>query len=209
MLIRPLDDHTYLAISVFNHLGLITSSKTAKTVNVSLIQSKLDYCNSLYLCLPNGNNARLQLAKSAIEWVVTNQGDLSPCTNTPRREHISSSEVSPLAVSQQRIIFEVMTINHSLLHSNRPRYLFDLLGTTSTGRTSSATFLTLRRHPIISKRKLVDRSFQYAIPVLWNSLPADMRQIDPVECHSSRSILSHKQFRRRLKTHLFQAPYPT
>jgi hypothetical protein len=188
-------------IKDFRRIRPVLDFETAKTVAASLIQSKLDYCNSLYLGLPTSNTARLQLVQNAIARVVT---------KTPRREHISpvlkSLHWLPI---KQRIIFKVIAITHSLLHSNRPKYLFDLLDTTSTGRTRSATSLTLRRHPVISNRKLIDRSFQYAIPALWNSLPADMRQIDSAEGRSSRPVLSHNQFRRRLKTHLFQAAYPT
>ena len=40
-------------------------------------------------------------------------------------------------------------------------------------------------------------------------LPSDMQQIDSAEGHSSRPILSRNQFRRRPKTQLFQAAYPT
>jgi hypothetical protein len=188
-------------IKDFRRIRPVLDFETAKTVAVSIIQSKLDYCNSLYLGLPTCATARLQLIQNAIARVVT---------NTPRREHISPilKALHWLPV-KQRITFKVMIITHSLLHSSRPKYLFDLLDTSSTGKTRSATSLTLRRHPVISNRKLIDRSFQYAIPALWNSLPADMRQMDPVEGHHSRPTLSHSQFRRRLKTYLFQAAYPT
>ena len=46
--------------------------------------------------------------------------------------------------------------------------------------------------PILRPRRLGDRAFSVAGPVVWNSLPAAVREADSL--HS---------FRRKLKTHLF------
>lgn len=43
---------------------------TVKTIVTSLVHSKLDYCNSLYLNLPAYKLARLQLIQNCLAWVV-------------------------------------------------------------------------------------------------------------------------------------------
>ena len=62
---------------------------TAHTIATSLIHSKLDYCNSLFLTLPQSQLSRLQLILNSTARAVS---------NTPKLfSHHSISQVSPLA----------------------------------------------------------------------------------------------------------------
>ena len=54
--------------------------KTASAIATSLVHSKLDYCNSLYLNLPQKQISRLQLLHNSLASAVT---------KTPKTEHIT------------------------------------------------------------------------------------------------------------------------
>ena len=54
--------------------------KTASVIATSLVHSKLDYCNSLYLNLPQKQISRLQLLQNSLVRTVT---------GTPKIEHIT------------------------------------------------------------------------------------------------------------------------
>ena len=54
--------------------------KTSSVIATSLVHSKLDYCNSLYLNLPQKQISRLQLLQNSLARAVT---------RTPKTEHIT------------------------------------------------------------------------------------------------------------------------
>ena len=58
---------------------------------------------------------------------------------------------------------------------------------------------------------ILDRSFSYTAPRLWNDLPPNLRFPKPVNdtCSAASIALSRKTFHSKLKSHLFQASYPT
>src|SRR6218665_4040096 len=57
-------------------------SKTASTIATSIVLSKLDYCNSLFLNLDSTQMQRLQLIQNSLA---------RPVTGTPRHHHHSCS----------------------------------------------------------------------------------------------------------------------
>ena len=81
---------------------------------------------------------------------------------------------------RSRIIFKLAVITFKVLRTEQPQYLRDLLiehDQTRTLRSNSAS----------------DRSFAVAAPKIWNSIP-----------DSIKNVLSEREFRRGLKTHLFK-----
>ena len=90
-------DHiSYISKSCFSHIRDLRrirntlDHKTACTIATSLIHSKLDYCNSLYLNISNQQLNRLQLILNSAARAVT---------KTPKFHHInySSSQITSLA----------------------------------------------------------------------------------------------------------------
>ena len=94
-------------------------STTAKTIATSLIHSKVDYCNSLFLNLPRCQLDRLQLILNS----AARAG-----SNTPRFTHISPvlKSLHWLKIDQ-RIHNKILSITYNTLQSRKPSYLHNLL----------------------------------------------------------------------------------
>ena len=95
---------------------------------------------------------------------------------------------------RQHITFKIVVLTHKLLHKDGPKYLQNMLIYKTTNRrlrSSSDTHLL-----VIHKTKyktFVDWSFSIAAPMIWNSLPLDIRLWN--------NLLT---FKHDLKTHLYQ-----
>ena len=174
---------------------------TACTIATSLVHSKLDYCNSLFLKLPSMQTNRLQLVLNAAARAVT---------KTPRLHHISPilKSLHWLKINQ-RIHYKVLSVTHKTLHSGRPMYLRSLLRLNHSRSTRSSSFVTLARPNNQSRLKITNRSFYYAAPGLWNSLPTYLRQLSSVSCpNSSPFVISPSVFHKKLKSYLFNLSFP-
>ena len=174
---------------------------TACTIATSLVHSKVDYCNSLFLNLPSSQTNRLQLILNAAARAVT---------KTPKLHHISPTLKSLHWLKiNQRIQYKILSLTHKTLHSGRPSYLRSLLNLKQSRFTRSSSLITLARPSNPSRLKITSRSFYHAAPALWNSLPANLRQISP-NCSASTSpfLLSPSVFYKKLKAHLFRWSFP-
>ncbi len=176
--------------------------KTAQTIATSLVHSKLDYCNSLYLNLPAYQLARLQHIQNNLARVVC---------RVPRKHHISPHLRSLHWLKiPQRIHYKLCAMTYTILQHQQPAYLHSLIDYRPTGTTRSSSLVTLRRPPA-AKAKISDRSFYHFIPRLWNSLPPALRlPSSPTAGISSTHclLLTRAQFLSKLKTHFFSQSYP-
>lgn len=173
--------------------------KTASTIATSLVQSKLDYCNSLYSNLPEHQLHRIQVLQNSLARAVT---------GVHRRDHISPALKSLhwLRV-KERIQYKQLSLTYTALQFGKPVYLRNLLTLQSPRSTRSSSLVTLVRPPC-SRLAIAERSFYYNIPSLWNSLPKHMRRpADPGT--GSVLFLSRRQFLTQLKTHLFSQSFPS
>ena len=176
---------------------------TAHTIATSLIHSRLDYCNSLFLNLPQSQIRRLQLILNSTARAVS---------MTPKNCHISPvlKSLHWLKI-EQRIQFKIISITYKALQTQKPSYLRKLLVVNPNRRTRSSCVVTLQRPPVLSRLKLTNRSFTHHAPVLWNSLPQQLRL--PTS-HVSQSdftpplALSSSQFHSKLKAFLFHRSFP-
>src|SRR6218665_3227998 len=96
----------------------LTSFKTASTIATSIVHSKLDYCNSLFLSLDSTQIHRLQLIQNSLARAVT---------RTPRHHHITPvlKSLHWLKI-REHIHFKVLSLTYSSLQSSQPTYLHEL-----------------------------------------------------------------------------------
>ena len=175
---------------------------TAKTIATSLVHSKLDYCNSLYLNLPAYQISRLQHIQNSLARVV--------CL-VPKHQHTTPHLHSLHWLKiPQRIHYKLCSITYTLLQHHQPSYLFSLINTQHPRSTRSSSLISLRRPPVL-RAKLSDRSFSQFIPRLWETLPPALRLPTASETvtplHPLLAI-SRTNFLSKLKTHLFSQSYP-
>jgi hypothetical protein len=150
----------------------------------ALVSSKLDFCNSLYYGLPQSSIHRLQLIQNSLARVV--------CPSVARRDHITPTlrKLHWLPVNA-RIEYKIALITYKTLHFQSPSYLDSLLVPyVPARRLRSSDKLLLCVPPL--KSAAGRRSFSFAAPTLWNSLP-----------FSVRAATTLHSFRTALKTHLF------
>jgi len=183
--------------------------KTASTIATSIVHSKLDYCNSLFLNLDSTQLKRLQLIQNSLARAVT---------RTPRHHHIT-----PILKSlhwlkiPERIHYKVLSLTYNSLQCSQPRYLRELFTIQPTRSTRSSACLTLSRPPVTSHLKFSNRAISNSAPRLWNDLPAEFRSfsVPPPSLlithhHLPQAPLSitPRAFHSKLKTLLFKNSYP-
>ena len=177
---------------------------TAARIATSLVQSKLDYCNSLYLNLPSCELDRLQLIQNTLARTVC---------NTRRFTHITPALKSLHWLKiRERIAYKVISLTYNALHTAKPAYLAKLITAQPPRCTRSSNLVTLSRPPLTSCTKVLDRSFSYTAPRLWNSLPPHLRlprAADTSSPSEAKIALSKQTFHSHLKTHLFSQSYPS
>ena len=151
----------------------------------SLVSSKLDYCNSLYYNLPAVSLDRLQKVQNALARVVV---------PSVRRHHHITPTLKTLhwLPIRQRISFKIAAITYKTLQHQQPSYLSDLIVPYIPARNLKSLDKFLPP-PVPDIRSANGRrSFSFAAPCIWNSLPFPLRS-----CPTLPLFLSS------LKTHVF------
>ena len=159
-------------------------SSSAIVLANSLVSSRLDYCNSLYYGLPDSSLHKLQRVQNALARVVY--------PHVKRHHHITPilRKLHWLPI-KQRILFKIATLTFTTLQNQLPSYLFNLL----TRHNPSRSLRTKHQHQLFCPRIHSNngrRSFTYAAPTTWNSLPVHLRSLDSINT-----------FRSHLKSYLF------
>ena len=168
--------------------------KTSVLLANALVNSRLDYCNSLFLSLTDFELRRLQ---NSVCRVVTRSSIFSHITHQLTKLHW-------LPV-RYRVQFKIGLITYKILNQGQPVYLRELIHPYTSFRNTrrSTPKLKFLHTPTFDRRvhksiKHFSNSFSHHAPVLWNSLPFQIR--------NSPSVAS---FRKHLKTHLFNSSFPT
>ena len=174
-------------------LDLNTSVLLANT----LVSSRLDYCNSLFLSLTDIELRGLQLVQNSLCRVVTHSSKFSHITPQLKKLHW-------LPV-KYRVQVKIGLITYKILNQGQPVYLRGLIHpyTSSRNTRRSTPKLKFLQTPTFDRRvhksiKHFSNSFSHYAPVLRNSFPFHVR--------NSPSVAS---FRKHLKTHLFSSSFPT
>ena len=135
----------------------------------ALITSQLDYCNSLIYGLPNVQISKLQHVQNAAARLSM---------DIPKFSHVTPAlyELHWLPVAY-RIKFKILILTIKSIYRLVPSYLSDLIKVKQKSsyslRSNNSLLLTVSREKM--QPTLGGRSFTFAAPALWNSLPPNLR----------------------------------
>jgi len=177
-------------IQALRHIRPIITRDVARTLACSLINSRLDYCNSLLYGAPVSTINRLQRVQNSAARAVM---------SVSRRAHTDPlSLLEPLhwLPVRQRIEYKLALLVYKVGCTSTPSYLQRLLTPRQAARqlrSSSHRQLTVpsRVHTSFGRR-----AFSFVGPSIWNSLPTDLTSCETVST-----------FKRRLKTHHFRSVF--
>ena len=155
---------------------------STKTLVHAFVTSKFDYLNSLLYGLPDKLIYKLERVQNAAARLVT---------RTTKYDSITSvlEELHWLPI-KERINFKILLLTYKALNGEGPEYISELLEYRTGLRSREKLEL---KCPKTKMHTYGDRSFSKAAPLLWNSIPVELRK--------SKSTNS---FKKNLKTHLFK-----
>ena len=183
----------------FYHLRQLRSIRSsltdsaAKTIVHALISSRIDYCNSVLFGVSEAVSQRLQSVLNSSARLITNRR---------RFDHITPAlrdELHWLPI-QQRIQYKIALLVFKCLHGLSPVYLsaaYTPMASLQDSRVLRSAVHGDIVQPRTNTRRIGPRSFRSSAPAIWNSLPAPVKN----------SSLTIGQFKRALKTHLFNVAY--
>ena len=157
-----------------------------KTLMSAFILTRLDYCNSLFVNLPEECMNKLQRFQNQAAKVVLKK---------KKRDHISPLFIKlhwlPL---KARISYKIALLCFKCIHKRAPSYLQDLIEVHTPTRSLRSSRQCLLKIPKKGSCRFAGRSFTHAAPAMWNSLPLQLRL-----------MTSESGFKTGLKTYLFTA----
>jgi len=163
--------------------NLLGPDVAAKLV-VSLVFSRLDYCNAILAGLPRSTIAPLQRVQNAAARLVARLGPYDHVSATLKDLHWLPIE--------QRIVFKLCVLMHQVHIGLAPSYLRECVtasaDVTSRPRLRSTSSQRYER----PRMRLKFGEHSSAGPRAWNSLPSSLQELTDT-----------KTFRRKLKTFLF------
>ena len=177
---------SYLALHKIGQIrNLLDKSTTEKLVH-AFITSRLDFCNSLLLGLPDSGISKLQRVQNSAARLVTRS---KTC------DHISSifSDLHWLPV-RQRIAYKTLILTYSCIHVHAPTYLQELVHKYQPSRNLRSQSQSLLACSSASTKSYGQRAFSTSSPTLWNKLPRNIKDAKTLD-----------NFKRLLKTHLLNS----
>lgn len=157
----------YMHIRKINSIRRYLSKDATSVLMQSNVLSGFDYCNSIYMGLPQKSVHKLQLVQNAAARVIT---------NTPRHHHISPilRQLNWLPIVE-RCQLKILILTFKALHNVAPQYICELLNwykPTRNLRSINTTSLVPNRNKTVRYgKRLIDTSAAQ----LWNTLPQNIK----------------------------------
>ena len=184
------DQINYIVRSANYHLRAISrireylTDDVAKKCVVSLVLSRLDYCNSFLVGSPSSDLNKMQLVQNYAAKLIYKMRKYDHVTPL-----LKSLHWLPI---KKRIDFKILLTVYKCLNGLAPIYLSELIikyQPTRNLRSKDNCQLVVPHTRLVT---FGDRSFRRYGPYIWNKLPLHIRLSDSVEL-----------FKTKLKTYLF------
>ena len=181
---------SYFNIRALRQIRSALTRETARSVAASLVQTRLDYCNSIFVGTTVKNLSKLQRVQNSLARVVTGHR---------KREHITPvlMNLHWLRV-EDRIKYKLCCLTFKAKNLKQPAYLADLIQPYQPGRLLRSAAYDNLAVPNGIRTDIASRAFSVAGPTIWNTLPDQIKQCDNIS-----------QFRKNLKTHFYKLSYKT
>ena len=179
----------YNEIRKISHIRPYLNEKCTVQLVISLVLSKLDYCNCLFFNMSNYNFNQLQLVQNHAARLVKKAHKRSSATSI-------LFELHWLPV-KQRVSYKIALIVFKCLNNDDfPIYLKELITIYTPSRTLRSCDKFLLKKPFMKLLTFGQKSFSFAAPEVWNSLPFEIR-----------SCNNFNIFKKKLKTHFFRIAF--
>jgi hypothetical protein len=177
----------YYHIRALKHIRSSLSTDMVRTVASALVNSRLDYANSVLYNTSSGNMLKLQRVQNALARVVT---------YTKRVEHIHPvlHQLHWLPI-KYRIDYKVATLAYKVRSTGHPTYLLPLVCDYAPTRNLRSSAQYLLNVPAV-RTQTARRAFSQAAPSVWNDLPVDIRRSE-----------SFGRFRTAIRAHYFRLAF--
>ncbi len=149
------------------------------SIAVSLVQSRLDYANSLLYQTSSYNISKLQRVQNTAARLVLRNSKISSF------DALSQLHWLPI---NKRIDFKIATVTYKLLSTQQPAYLRSLINYETRAYATRSTEQRRLRQPFLHT-VTGQRAFSSASPCVYNAIPLNIRLAPSIE-----------SFKRQLKT---------
>ena len=184
--ISTLCKSSYFHSKALRHIRSSLPDDVCVALATAMVQSRLDYANSLLYNIPAGNLNKLQRIQNGLAKII-----FFRTPGVHGAELVRSLHWLPIA---DRIKFKLATLTFKVLNTRQPAYLNVLISQRQSSRTlrSSSDYLSLNEPR--TRTAFGDRAFSAAVPKIWNAIPLSIRDSPSADV-----------FKRRLKTHYFDS----
>ena len=166
----------------------LAEKATACLIN-SVVTSRLDFSNFTLTGITSDQINRLQRVQNCSARLIAKKR---------KHEHITPilTELHWLPL-EFRIQYKLPVFAFHHFEGTLPPYLSSVLHIYQPPRVLRSSSEKLLKIPRVNLKSAGERSFHFAAPTVWNSLPSSLR-----------NITNFLQFKAHLKTHLFRQAFP-